>query len=161
MVTATATATPAPTPTSTPVTWVTQYVSHDGARFSIRVPGEWSGGWVSFSANHHSGSPIQWTSENTIVGATTYGLTSLKEVGGSLIGATFKEEYWDRSDGVCGENPVVRETAVAVHFPDVGVALHVDVCKNRLTEIANVQIANAGLTNEQVSRQIIISLRLE
>ena len=72
----------------------------------------------------------------------------------SLQGIYFKERFSDNS--FCGNLGfiVIRESILITDFPEIGVAVHVDVCEaNLFTEF------EPGKTNEDVSRQIVRSLR--
>ena len=91
---------------------------------------------------------------NTIQGARRYDIKSLKDAGVDLVGTYFKERY--SSETLCGQRGyiVIRESALLVAFPEVGVALHIDVCEADL-----LLEAEQGFTNEAVSNEIIRSLR--
>ena len=91
---------------------------------------------------------------NTIRGATRYEIQSLKDAGVNLVGTYFKERY--SSEVLCGAKGyiVVRESALLVAYPEVGIALHVDVCEADLP----LEV-ETGITNEVISNEIIRSLR--
>lgn len=86
--------------------------------------------------------------------ARRYEIKSLKDAGVNLVGTYFKERY--TSEELCGTKGyiAIRETALLVAYPEVGVALHVDVCEADLS-----LEAEPGITNEVVSEKIIRSLR--
>ena len=90
---------------------------------------------------------------NTIRGAYRYDISSLNDTGVKLVCTYFKERY--SSDELCGERGfvVIRESALALDYRYVGVAVHVDVCE------ADLYLeAEPGVTNEDISRRIIGSL---
>ena len=72
----------------------------------------------------------------------------------NLVGTYFKERY--SSEALCGTRGfvVIRESALLIHYPGTGVALHVDVCEADL-----LLESESGLTNEDISGEIIRSLR--
>ena len=145
-----------PTPMPTRVPRVLQHARHAGAHYTITVPSGWRGGDITYFARSHTGPPAAWAQYNTIVGARRYDIRSLKDAGVNLVGTYFKERY--SSDQICGDRGfvVIRETALLVGFPEVGIALHIDVCEADL-----FLEAEAGLTNEAISNEIIRSLRLQ
>ncbi len=147
-----AAATPTPTRRPTPVPRVLQRATNGDAQYTIEVPANWQGGHIRFFARAHPSTPAQWAQHNTILGARRYEISSLKDVGARVIGTYFKERY--SSEELCGlVGVVIRETALVVDYREVGVALHIDVCEADLYEEAE-----PGLTNEQISRRIIMSL---
>ena len=152
--------TPTPTPTITPtpaptrVPRVLRHARHADAHYTVSVPSSWSGGRVTFFAKAYSGPPGPWVQANTIREARRYDIQSLKDAGVNLVGTYFKELY--SSEALCGTRGyvVVRESALLAHFPGSGIGLQVDVCEADLH-----QEAEAGLTNEDISNEIIKSLR--
>ena len=150
--TAIPTATPIPAPTPAPL--VLRHAQYGDAHYTISVPQHWPGGRVTFTAKAHTGTPGQWVERNTILGARRYDISSLQDVGVPLPGTYFKERYSDEQ--LCGDRGFVaiRESALLTAYPEVGIALHVDVCEADLR-----QEAEPGITNEDVSRKIIRSLR--
>ncbi len=150
--TPTARSTPTPPPTRVPL--VLGHARHADAHYTINVPNQWAGGRVTFFAKAYSGPPGPWAQYNTIQGAKRYDIESLKNAGVNLVGTYFQERY--SSDQLCGTKGfvVIRETALVTHFPGTGIALHIDVCEADLS----LQ-AEPGITNEDVSNNIIKSLR--
>ena len=154
LVTPTPPPTIAPTPAPTRVPQELRHARHSDAHYTVNVPSGWPGGRVTFFGNAYSGPPGPWVQANTIRGATRYEIMSLKDAGTNLVGTYFKERY--SSEELCGAKGYVaiRETALLVHYPGSGIALHVDVCEADLhTE------AEEGITNEDISNDIIRSLR--
>ena len=149
--TLTPTATPTPRPTRVP--WVLREAKYADPEYTISVPSVWSGGRVTFFAKEHSSTPASWVQRNTIRGAYRYDISSLGDAGVKLVGTYFKERY--SSDELCGERGfvVIRESALALDYRYVGVAVHVDVCEAGL-----YLEAEPGITNEAISRRIIGSL---
>ena len=150
--TAIPTATPIPAPTPAPL--VLNHARYGDAHYTVSAPQGWSGGRVTFTAKAHTGTPGQWVERNTILGARRYDISSLQDVGVPLPGTYFKERYSDEQ--LCGDRGFVaiRESALLTAYPEVGIALHIDVCEADLR-----QEAEPGITNEDVSRKIIRSLR--
>ncbi len=143
-----------PTPAPTRVPRALQHARHSDAHYTVNVPTGWPGGRVTFFARAYSGPPGPWVQANTIRGATRYEIKSLKDAGVNLVGTYFKERY--SSEELCGARGFVtiRESALVTHYPGTGIALHVDVCE------ADLPLeSEAGLTNEDVSHEIIRSLQ--
>ena len=71
-----------------------------------------------------------------------------------MQGIYFKERFSD--EGWCGQRGfiVIRESVLITDYPEIGVAVHVDVCEADLPEEAE-----PGKTHEDVSREIVRSLR--
>ena len=143
-----------PTPAPTRVPRVLQHARHSSVHYTVNVPSGWPQGRVTFFARAHSGTPGSWVQTNTVRGATRYEIQPLTGLGLNLVGTYFKERY--SSEALCGTRGyiVVRESALLVAFPEVGVALHIDVCE------ADLPLeAETGFTNEVISSEIIKSLR--
>ena len=146
------TVTPTPAPTRVPK--VLLHARHAAAHYTANVPSTWLGGRVTFFGKPYEGPPGPWVQANTLRGATRYELMPLKEAGVNLVGTYFKERY--SSEELCGKKGYVaiRETALLTHYPSSGIALHVDVCEADL----HLEVEQ-GITNEDISNEIIRSLR--
>ena len=150
--TPTPTATPTPAPTRVPLQL--RRAGHGDAEYTVNVPVRWPGGRITFLAKPHSGTPGDWVQYNAIPTARRYDIKPLKDAGVNLVGTYFKERYNDEQ--LCGSRGfvVIRETALVLDFREVGIALHVNVCEADLP-----LLAEHGRTNEDISREIITSLR--
>ena len=152
--------TPTPTPTITPTPAPTRVprsllsAGRGDVSYTVQARQNWPEGKITFFASAHTGNQATWVERNTIRGARRYEIMSLKDAGVDVVGTYFKERY--SSESLCGQRGfiVIRESALLVAYPEVGVALHIDVCEADL-----LLEAEQGFTHEDISNEIIRSLR--